>query len=276
MEDQAAGFREKAQGSPPVVLSVAGSDCSAGAGAQADLKTFTRLGCFGLTALTSVVAETPSRVVRIQLLEAAMVRDQIAVLAEDFPIAAAKTGMIGGRAQIEAVAETWRRVGSGLPLVVDPVMVATNGARLIPEEAVEALTTQLFPLATLLTPNMDEAAVLGGVSIKNRGQMAAAAERLAQRFGCAVLLKGGHLDGEEAPDVLVDEGGVDWLEGRRVHGVHTHGTGCTYSAAIAAGLAWKLSLPAAVWQAKRLVTAAIAGHFRWGGVDALNHSADGQ
>lgn len=257
---------------PPVVLTIAGSDCSAGAGAQADLKTITALGGYGLTALTSVVAETPAKVSRIHLLEPDMVAGQIRVLADAFPIAAAKTGMLGGRAQIEAVVRAWQPLaGRHVPLVVDPVMVATSGGRLLDEDAVALLAGELFPLARLLTPNLDEAAALLEDRIQTRQQMQAAAEVLQERFRCAVLLKGGHLPGEDAPDVLVDGAAVHWLEGRRIPGVHTHGTGCTFSAAIATGLAKGLPLCEAVRAGKAFVTEAIARHFRWGTVDALNH-----
>ena len=257
----------------PVVLSIAGSDCSAGAGVQADLKTITALGGYGLTALTSVVSETPAVVSRIQLLDAAMVHDQVRVLAEAFPIAAAKTGMLGGRAQIEAVVEAWQPLAArGVPLVVDPVMIATSGGRLMEDDAVETMTSHLFPLARVLTPNMDEAAALLGARITSRGEMQDAAEQLAQRFGCAVLLKGGHLAGDDAPDVLVDGADVSWFENRRIHGVHTHGTGCTLSAALATGLAKGLPLADAAREAIAFVHRAIAGHLRWGAVDALNHA----
>ena len=257
---------------PPVVLSIAGSDCSSGAGAQADLKTITALGGYGLTALTSVVAETPASVSRIQLLDADMVKEQIRMLAEAFPIAAAKTGMLGGQAQIEAVVEAWQVLAARrVPLVVDPVMVATSGGRLLDEGAMGSLTSGLFPLAHVITPNMDEAGVLLGTRITSRQEMQDAATRLRDRFGCAVLLKGGHLAGDDAPDVLVDANGTHWFENHRIHGVHTHGTGCTLSAAIATALARALPLQEAVRQAKAFVAGAIASHYRWGDVDALNH-----
>jgi hydroxymethylpyrimidine/phosphomethylpyrimidine kinase len=158
-----------------------------------------------------------------------------------------------------------------MPLVVDPVMIATSGGRLLDEDAVETLTESLFPLARLITPNLDEAAALLGNRIQSRQQMADAAVRLWGRFGCAVLLKGGHLAGEDAPDVLVDQEGVRWFENRRIHGVHTHGTGCTLSAAIATGLAKALPLREAVRVGKAFVAQAIARHYRWEDVDALNH-----
>lgn len=266
--------------SAPVVLTVAGSDCSAGAGIQADLKTFTSLGCFGLTALTSVVAETPSLVDSIQLLEPAMIKAQIRVLAEGFPIAAAKTGMLGGRAQIEAVVQAWTPLAAaGVPLVVDPVMVATSGGRLLEREAEASLVGRLIPLARLITPNLDEAAVLLGGSITSREEMSAAARMLHEKHGAAVLLKGGHLTGDAVPDLLLDGEAETWFEGARIPDVDTHGTGCTYSAAIAAGLASGLGMVEAVSRAKAFVTAAIRHHFRWeregSVVDALNHGGLG-
>ncbi len=262
----------------PPVLTIAGSDCSAGAGIQADLKTFVALGCYGLTALTSVVAEVPAKVDSIQLLSAEMIAAQIRVLMEAFPVAAAKTGMLGGKEQIMAVVQAWQPLRKrGIPLVIDPVMVATSGSRLLKQDAMEVMTRELFPMAYLITPNMDEAAALLGATIRSREEMSQAALALAAEFDCAILLKGGHLSGDEAPDVLVHLKEIHWLEGRRIHGVHTHGTGCTYSAAIAAGLAKGLPLHAAVVQAKKFVTRAIEDHFRWmtsdGGIDALNHQA---
>jgi hydroxymethylpyrimidine/phosphomethylpyrimidine kinase len=239
---------------------------------QADLKTITALGGYGLTALTSVVAETPAKVSRIQLLDADMVKEQIRVLAEEFPIAAVKTGMLGGKAQIEAVVEGLQvLMARRVPLVIDPVMVATSGGRLLDEGAMDFLTSGLFPLAHLITPNMDEAGVLLGTRIASRQDMQNAAARLRDRFGCAVLLKGGHLGGDDAPDVLVDSNGTRWLENLRIRGVHTHGTGCTLSAAIATALAKALPLQEAVRQAKAFVAGAISSHYRWGDVDALNH-----
>ncbi len=257
--------------SPPVVLSIAGSDCSSGAGVQADLKTFSALGCYGLTALTAVVAEVPGKVECIKLIEAEMVAAQIRTLAGAFPIAAAKTGMLGGRLQIEAVIRAWEPLASrGVPLVVDPVMVSSSGTRLLDEDAMERLVGGLVPLAKLITPNLAEAAVLLESSITNKSEMEAGAKELVRRHKCAVLLKGGHLIGDDVSDVLVDAGEVHWIQGRRIHGVRTHGTGCIYSAAIAAGLAQGLSLLEAVRQAKRCIMGAISGHLRWGGMDALN------
>ncbi len=262
--------------SPTPVLSIAGSDCSAGAGIQADLKTMTALGCYGLTALTAVVSETPGCVSRLSLLEGALVADQIRVLLEGFPIAAAKTGMVGGVEQVQAVAGAWRRHSPGIPLVVDPVMVATSGSRLLEEPAVREFVTLLPPLAAVLTPNMDEAAVLWEQPVTDRAAMAACAQDLAARFGTSVLVKGGHLTDGTAGDVLCHPGGLDWFEGKRVPGVQTHGTGCSYSAAIACGLARGLPVILAVAEAKDFIGHAISRHLAWpspagGEVHALNH-----
>jgi hydroxymethylpyrimidine/phosphomethylpyrimidine kinase len=265
--------------SPPPVLSIAGSDSSAGAGIQADLKTLSALGCYGLTALTSVVSEMPGKVSRVQLLEPAMIVDQIRVLRAGFPVAAVKTGMLGGVEQVMAVVDELKGMKGRVPLVVDPVMVATGGGRLLEEDAVEAVRTQLLPLATVITPNMDEAMVLwGGVGVVTRAEMERCALDLADEYGVAVLLKGGHLQDGTAGDVLAYDGKTRWYEGSRVEGVHTHGTGCSYSAAIAAGMAKGMELAAAVGEAKLFIGRAISQHFRWttgegGVVDALNHLA---
>lgn len=262
---------------PSIVLSIAGSDCSAGAGIQADLKTFTALGCYGLTAVTSVVAEVPAKVAMVQHMDAELIAEQIAVLGQSFPIRAAKTGMLGGRQQISGVLRGLQSLGDEVPLVVDPVMISTSGRRLLDEDAMELLTTDLFARATLITPNLEEAAALAGVRPQSREEMEHCGRELSQRYQCAVLLKGGHLD-SDASDLLVEQDELTWFEGRRYEGVHTHGTGCTLSAAIAAGLSKGLPLRDAVDRGKRFVTAAISKHFRWshGGatVDALHHGAE--
>ncbi len=259
----------------PPILSIAGSDCSAGAGIQADLKAVSALGGYALTALTSVVSETPGKVSMIRLLDAEFIADEIRLLLEAFPVRAAKTGMLGAAAQVQAVVDAWSHHGKGIPLVVDPVMVATSGGRLLEDEAVLAVKNTLLPLATLITPNMDEARVLWGAEVESRETMQRCACDLAQRFGTSVLVKGGHLKDDRADDVLCTSDGVTWLEAARTPGVQTHGTGCTYSAAIATGLGSGLPLVEAVRQAKIFVSAAISQHFAWthgaGIVHALNH-----
>jgi hydroxymethylpyrimidine/phosphomethylpyrimidine kinase len=262
--------------SPPIVLSIAGSDCSAGAGAQADLKTFIALGCYGLTALTSVVAEVPAKVVAIQNLDPAIVTQQIEVLAHSFPIRAVKTGMLGGHAQIEAVLRGLQAIPARVPLVVDPVMIATSGARLLDDDGMELLTTGLFARALVITPNLDEAAALMGARPTDKKDMEQCARELVSQYRCAVLLKGGHLQGD-ASDLLAEKDRLRWFEGRRHEGVHTHGTGCTLSAAITAGLGLGLPLAEAVGRAKQFTATAISQYFRWGQgaatVDALHHGA---
>lgn len=261
---------------PPVVITIAGSDSSCGAGVQADLKAITALGGYALNALTSVVSETPGLVSQVRLLDADFIADQMRVLFAGFPIAAAKTGMLGGNAQVQAVVDVWKQFGHGrMPLVVDPVMIATSGGKLLEDDAVSALINDLLPLATLITPNMDEARVLWAREVRSIGDMEACARDLSARFGTAVLVKGGHLNGDAA-DVLCDKDDVSWHTAPRTAGVHTHGTGCTFSAAIATGLAHGLPLKEAVDQSKRFISRAIAQHFCWqsagtGPVHALNH-----
>lgn len=261
---------------PPVVLTIAGSDSSCGAGAQADIKTISALGGYGLNALTSVVSETPGKVSAIRLLDAEIIADQMRVLFAGFPIRAVKTGMLGGRAQVEAVVGQWLALGAAAPaLVVDPVMVATGGGRLLEDDAVSVIVTRLLPLARVITPNMDEARVLSGSEIRTRDEMAACAQRLSATYGTAVLVKGGHLENDAAADVLCDAGSLHWFSAPRTSGVHTHGTGCSYSAAIATGLAKGLALCESVAAAKQFITRAIASHLAWrttaGEVHALNH-----
>ncbi|HEX8281010.1 MAG TPA: bifunctional hydroxymethylpyrimidine kinase/phosphomethylpyrimidine kinase [Chthoniobacterales bacterium] len=269
-------------GESPVALTVAGSDCSAGAGAQADLKTFSALGVYGLTALTCVVAETPGKVSRIQAVDADIVVEQIALLLEAFPIRAIKTGMLYSGEIVARVAQTLREHRAAtrgvIPLVVDPVMVATSGDLLLQRDAIKVYEEELFPLAAVLTPNLDEAATLLGEPIRDLAAMREAGARLVARYNVPVLLKGGHLGGEHAIDLLFAGDEVHEFSAPFSRGVHTHGTGCTYAAAIAAELAKGAELQAAVGTAKRFVTQAIAQHLVWedsagAQVHALNHSA---
>jgi|688.fasta_scaffold180855_2 hydroxymethylpyrimidine/phosphomethylpyrimidine kinase len=263
--------------SVPVAMTVAGSDCSSGAGLQADLKTFSAFGVYGLTAVTCVVAEIPGKVTRIQPVGRPVLEEQLRLLLGGFPVAAVKTGMLFSRPLIEAVAValTSQDGGRRPALVVDPVMVATSGDPLLQRSAVRAFEQRLFPLAEVITPNLDEAAVLLGREVRSARELEPAAAELRDRYGCAVLLKGGHLRGKTAVDVLADGEGTLRLEADYVRGVETHGTGCTYSAAIASGIAQGNSLRAAVAGAKEYVSRAIGQPFRWGRggqrIDALNH-----
>ena len=255
----------------PVVLTIAGSDNSGGAGVQADLKTFTRLGVYGTSAVTCVVAEHPGRVSRIEAVQPAMVAEQIRLVFEAFPVAAAKTGMLFSAAIIQRVAREMRR-RKKTRLVVDPVMVATSGAALLKLEAERAMAKLLFPLASLVTPNLDEAARLLGRKLKTSEAAKEAAVALAKKWRVPFLVKGGHLGLKRAEDFLAwPNGKVQIFTAQRIRGVETHGTGCTYSAAICAGLAQGLSLERAVEQGKRFITRAIREHLRIGRYTPLNH-----
>lgn len=262
---------------PPVALSIAGSDNSAGAGAQADLKTFTALGVYGLTAITCVVAEVPGKVSAIAPIPPEIVAEQIRLSLSAYPVAAMKTGMLHSSAIIEAVCSVFEKKHPRPLLVVDPVMVATSGASLLESEAIAVYRNRLFPLATLVTPNLDEAAVLWGKPITSLDEMREAGRELSKQFGCAFLLKGGHLPGEAVDLLIASDGSISEFTAPRVLGVSTHGTGCTLSAAITAGLANGKPLTEAIACAKSFVTRAIAQHYCWTGTTgqthALNHQA---
>jgi hydroxymethylpyrimidine/phosphomethylpyrimidine kinase len=264
-----------------VALSIAGSDSSAGAGIQADLKTFSALGIYGLTAVTCIVAEIPGKVSRIEPVSAKIVREQIEVLAKSFPIAAIKTGLLCSSEIVSAVGKALRHISrmfaAPIPLVIDPVFVATSGDPLLEPAAIETYEKELFPLATLITPNLNEAARLLGIKIKDRRSMRVAGKEFEKKFKIAILLKGGHLSGDQAVDLLFSNGKVVEFSAPKAFGVATHGTGCTYSAAITAGLAKGLPLEGAITQAKKFVTDSIARHFEWAShsgdaLQALKHS----
>jgi len=266
----------------PVALTIAGSDNSAGAGAQADLKTMSALGVYGITAITCIVAEVPGKVSRIQPVEAAIVAEQIRLSWEAFPVAALKTGMLFSPEIIETVCdEIQTHMAENQPrpfLVVDPVMVASSGDALLSRNAVQTYCERLFPLADLITPNLDEASTLLGRKIGTLTEMRAVGAELVQRFGTALLLKGGHLRDREAVDLLFEKSGlVHEFSAPFVRDVETHGTGCAYSAAITAHLARGATLVESVSRAKEFVTTAVKNHLRWqranGRTDALHHFA---
>lgn len=254
---------------PAVALTIAGSDPSGGAGVQADLKTFHRFRVYGEAVITLITVQNTRTVSRVETLAPDLISEQVQAVLSDIPPDAAKTGALGTAEIVEAVAEA---AGSfTFPLVVDPVMISKHGARLISPDAQEALKRKLVPRAFLITPNIPEAEALTGLAIRNEREMAGAAQILLD-LGCkAVLIKGGHLEGEPV-DVLRWAGPPCSFPGTRVHTPHTHGTGCTYSAAITAGLALGKSLPDAISEAKRFVQSAIQqapglGH----GCGPLNH-----
>jgi len=240
----------------PRVLTIAGSDCSGGAGLQADLKTFTVLGVYGMTAITALTVQNTCGVHEVLPIAPELVAAQIDAVATDIGIDAAKTGMLATGAIVAVVARAVRdhRIA---PLVVDPVMTAQSGGRLLQDEAATVLLEQLVPLAVLVTPNVPEAEALLGMHIASIADMRAAARAFVNAGAGAALVKGGHLTGAAAIDVLAAGGEVIELSAPRLPTPHTHGTGCITAAAITAYLARGMPLRAAVEAAKRFVTAAI-------------------
>ena len=254
-----------------VALTIAGSDPSGGAGIQADLKTFHQFGVYGEAAITLLTVQNTTGVDRVECVDPGLVVEQVRAVLRDIPPTAAKTGALGNRGIIEAIAELAREFR--FPLVVDPVMVSKHGASLLAQDAVDALRSQLLPNAFLLTPNLEEAAILAGMEVRDLASMKAAAEKLVGLGARSVLVKGGHLSGD-AVDILLRQG--QWMEYRepRIPTAHTHGTGCTYSAAITALLAMGLDLPAAVARAKNYISEAIRTNPGLGsGSGPVNHHA---
>ena len=255
----------------PVALTIAGSDSGGGAGVQADLKTFASLGVHGATAITCLTAQNPVEVRGVQPCRPEMVRAQIEAVFEELPPAAVKTGMLYSTA-IRRVVTDWFGTGKRPPLVVDPVMIASSGAALVKNAARPIHLECLLALALLVTPNLDETGALLGIEPpRSVEQMRQAARRIQERFGCAALVKGGHLrQVRQAVDIFYDGETELLLEAPFVRGVSTHGTGCTYSAAITAYLAWGESLTRSVELAKEFITQAVAHSYRAGRHDTLN------
>jgi hydroxymethylpyrimidine/phosphomethylpyrimidine kinase len=258
----------------PVALTIAGSDSGGGAGIQADLKTFAALGVHGTSAIACLTAQNPKRVLAVEAASPEILRQQIEAVFEAWPPAAVKTGMLFSVENIHVVAGFFgaQAARPRAPLVVDPVILATSGAQLLKPGAVKILVEKLLPLATLVTPNLYEAEILTGNKLVSVEDLRAAARQIHARFGCAALVKGGHLpEGREAVDIFFD-GRTEWLlSAPFIKNIRTHGTGCTYAAAITAALALGRDLPQAVGLAKNYITQAIAGSYRIGKYSALNH-----
>jgi hydroxymethylpyrimidine/phosphomethylpyrimidine kinase len=251
-------------------LTIAGSDPSGGAGMQADLKTFHQMGVYGEAVITLITVQNTLSVHRVEVLDANLVAEQIRAVITDIPPAAAKTGALGNAAVVESVAS--EAVGFGFPLVVDPVMISKHGAPLLDLAAGEALRTMLLPRAFLLMPNLAEAEWLAGFPVRTIDQMEHAAKMLANMGARNVLIKGGHLDGDAIDLLYLEDGTVRLYPAPRIATRHTHGTGCTYSAAVTAGLALGLALTDAVERAKKMVTEAIRTNPGLGGGQGpLNH-----
>jgi len=249
----------------PRVLTIAGSDSGGGAGIQADLKTFSALGVFGMTAVTAVTVQNTLGVSGYEAISPGVVADQIIAVVSDIGVDAAKTGMLASAAIVEAVAQAVSN--AGVPnLVVDPVFVSKHGHRLLEEDAVSGLRDRILPLATLVTPNLPEAAGLAGFDVTSRDLMEDAAEVILAIGPNAVLVKGGHLEGSTSSDDLFFDGDrMQWLSAERIDTPNTHGTGCTLSSSIAAYLSRGDDLLDAVRKGKAFVTGAIRGAFALGG-----------
>lgn len=238
----------------PVALTIAGSDPSGGAGIQADLKTFHQFGVYGEAVITLLTVQNTLGVSKVEVMPAALVAEQIEAVLADIKPGAAKTGALGNAEVVEAISALASRFD--FPLVVDPVMISKHGSPLLSPDAVAVFKTRLLPVTTLLTPNLDEASALSGLEIRTLAHMREAARHLVDLGPKNVLVKGGHLTGEPV-DVFYDGSQCVELPGRRIQTPHTHGTGCTYAAAITALLATGLSLQEAVTRSKHFIQAAI-------------------
>ena len=254
-------------------LTIAGSDSSGGAGIQADIKTMSANGVYAMSAVTALTAQNTTGVYGILEATPDFLANQLDCIFTDIYPDAVKTGMVSSTALIQVIADKLIQY-QAKNIVVDPVMVATSGSRLISEEAVDALKERLLPLATVLTPNIPEAEVLSGLTISDAAGMEAAARAISQRYGCAVLCKGGHQI-NDADDLLWQDGTAKWFRGRRIHNPNTHGTGCTLSSAIASNLAKGYGLDAAVERAKAYISGALGAMLDLGkGSGPMDHLFD--
>ena len=260
---------------PSRVLIVAGSDSGGGAGIQADIKTVTMFGCYAMTAVTALTAQNTQGVAGIYDVPAEFVKLQMDVVLEDIGADAIKTGMLNTIGIIDVVAQMVQERALAVPLVIDPVMVAKGGARLLASDAEEALVTRLLPLASVVTPNIPEAEALTGMSITKLAHMKLAAAKILEMGPAAVLLKGGHLEGNRMHDVLLGHNLYEVFDSERIPTTNTHGTGCTMASAIASGLAEGRRLVDAVQAAREYVMRAIEGAPGFGsGHGPINHLVD--
>ncbi len=253
-------------------LTIAGSDCSGGAGIQADIKTMTMNGVYAMSVITSLTAQNTTGVRAIQDASPDFLRQQIDAVFEDIYPDAVKIGMVSSSELIHVIADrlTYYKAKN---IVLDPVMVATSGSALMKTDAVQTLLKELFPLATLVTPNIPEAQVISGLTIENKEDMIKAAKKIGDKYRCAVLLKGGH-NVHDADDLLYQDGETIWFEGKRIDNPNTHGTGCTLSSAIASNLAKGFTLIESIQRAKDYVSCALSAMLDLGkGSGPLDHIA---
>jgi hydroxymethylpyrimidine/phosphomethylpyrimidine kinase len=254
-------------------LSIAGSDCSGGAGIQADIKTMTMNGVYAMSAITALTAQNTTGVRAIQESSPEFLKQQIDAVFEDIPPDAVKIGMLASSELVHVIAERLQYY-SAKNIVLDPVMVATSGSALIKTDAVQSLIEELLPISTLVTPNIPEAQILCGMTIESKEDMLCAAKQIGDRHHCAVLLKGGHSI-NDANDLLYANGDLHWFEGKRIDNPNTHGTGCTLSSAIASNLAKGYTLSESVQRAKDYISGALAAMLDLGeGSGPMNHAFD--
>lgn len=254
-------------------LTIAGSDCSGGAGIQADIKTMTMNGVYAMSAITALTAQNTTGVSAIQEATPEFLKEQLDAIFEDIVPDAVKIGMVSSKKLICVIADRLRHYNA-TNIVVDPVMVATTGSSLIKTDAVQMLTSELLPLATLVTPNIPEAEVLSDMTIQNKEDMKKAAKYIGDTYGCAVLLKGGHSI-NDANDLLYSNGSMCWFDGKRINNPNTHGTGCTLSSAIASNLAKGYSLAQSVKRSKNYISSALAAMLDLGkGSGPMMHNFD--
>ena len=254
-------------------LTIAGSDCSGGAGIQADLKTMTMNGVYAMSAITALTAQNTTGVRAIQESTPDFLKQQLDAIFEDIYPDAVKIGMVASSELIHVIADRLRHY-EAKNIVVDPVMVATSGSALMKNDAVQTLIEELLPISTLVTPNIPEAQVLSGLSIETKEDMIIAAKHIGDNYHCAVLLKGGHSI-NDANDLLYANGELHWFEGKRIDNPNTHGTGCTLSSAIASNLAKGYTLSESVQRAKDYISGALAAMLDLGkGSGPMNHAFD--
>ena len=255
------------------VLSIAGSDSCGGAGIQADLKTMTMNGVYGMTAITALTAQNTTGVRGISEVSPEFLKQQIDAVFEDIYPDAVKIGMVSSSLLIRVIAERLAFY-KAKNIVVDPVMVATSGSKLLQDDAIDTLTSCLLPMASVTTPNIPEAEILSGIKIDSVSLMQEAAELIGRKYDCAVLLKGGHSI-NDANDLLYKDGNFTWFEGKRINNPNTHGTGCTLSSAIASNLAKGLKLEDAVKMAKEYISGALSAMLDLGkGSGPMMHNFD--
>lgn len=255
------------------VLTIAGSDSCGGAGIQADLKTMTMNGVFAMSAVTALTAQNTTGVRAIQESTPEFLKQQIDAVFEDIYPDAVKIGMVSSSELIRVIAERLRFYEAD-NIVVDPVMVSTSGSSLMKTDAVQTMIDELFPITSLVTPNISEAQVLSGIEIKGKEDMISAAEKIGDNYNCAVLLKGGH-SVNDANDLLYSGGRMTWFAGKRIDNPNTHGTGCTLSSAIASNLAKGFTMEAAVERAKEYISGALSAMLDLGsGSGPMDHAFD--